>query len=268
MPNKRASGSTRHDPYAEMARFYDADYAADGRADDVAFYSSLAAEIGGPVLEMGCGSGRNLLPIARLGLSIEGIDSSRSMLRVLRMKLSAEPGRVRRRIALTRGDIRSARLGKRFRLVTAPFRVAQHLIRLDDRRAWLRNVARHLVPSGVLCFDVMRPDPDLLAGPHAQPDAIKRPVAGTKRVAVRGVRTRPDARSSTLEVHYTWSVTEEGGASIEERHTRLLYHLYTPPEIDALLDENGFETVACWGSFKREPPWPGSTDHVILARVR
>src|SRR6267143_4856125 len=161
MDEERATDPEGLDPYALMARFYDADYEADGRVEDVAFYSSLARETGASVLEMGCGSGRNLLPIARAGIAIHGIDSSPAMLRALRDRLSAEPEEVRQRVGLTQGDIRSAQLGSRYGLVTAPFRVAQHLLGPDDRRAWLQNVARHLEPSGVFCFDVLRPDPDL-----------------------------------------------------------------------------------------------------------
>ena len=128
MAVKRQTESEGKDPYALMARFYDADYEAAGRVEDVAFYSRLAREAGGSVLEMGCGSGRNLLPIARSGIAIHGIDSSPAMLRVLRDQLSAEPDEVRRRVGLTQGDIRRARVGKRHGLVTAPFRVAQHLL--------------------------------------------------------------------------------------------------------------------------------------------
>jgi SAM-dependent methyltransferase len=248
-----------------MARFYDADYAADGRTDDIAFYSSLAREVGGPVLEMGCGSGRNLLPIARLGIAIHGIDSSPAMLRTLRDKLAKEPERVRRRVGLTPGDIRSARVGKRFRLVTAPFRVAQHLLRPEDRRAWLRNITRHLEPAGLLGFDVLRPDPNLLTGPREDLTAIERPIAGPGRVLVRSVGTRPDAAKGTLKVSYTWRVRDAGGAVVDECRTTLVFHLYTRPELERLLDDEGFEIRAYWGSFNRERFGSGSTDHVILA---
>src|SRR5207245_10623250 len=107
MSNKRLTGAEDPDPYALMARFYDADYEADGRGEDIAFYSALARKLGGPVLEMGCGSGRNLLPIARSGIAIHGIDSSPAMLGALRAKLSAEPSQVSRRVGLMERDIGS-----------------------------------------------------------------------------------------------------------------------------------------------------------------
>ena len=268
MSPKRAAEPAGVDAYALMARFYDADYQAAGRIEDVAFYSSLAEEMGEPVLEMGCGSGRNLLPIARSGVAIHGIDSSPAMLRALRTRMSAEPSQVRRRVRLTEGDIRSTRVGKRYGLVTAPFRVAQHLLNPEDRRAWLRNVARHLKPSGVFCFDVLRPTRDLLSGPQHEPGAIERAIPGTSQVVVRSVSTRPRDDSVKLEVNYTWQVRSAGGAALEQWRTSLLFHLYTRSELQVLLAEEGFEIRAYWGSFAREPFGADSTDHVILCRRR
>lgn len=256
---------TDHDPYDPMARFYDADYAAAGRTEDIGFYTSLAGEAGGPVLEMGCGSGRNLLPIARSGIAVHGIDSSPAMLRALEDKLRLEPPDVRRRVRLTQGDIRSARLDGRYALVAAPFRVAQHLLHLDDRRAWLRNVARHLGPGGLLGFDVLRPDPDLLSRPHEE--AVARPIPSSDRIVVRRVVTRPGADPGTLEVDYTWEVKSAEGERIEASHARLDFHLYTRSELETLLADQDFVIHAHWGSFSREPFGPSSTDHVILARL-
>ncbi|HEV8703215.1 MAG TPA: class I SAM-dependent methyltransferase [Candidatus Polarisedimenticolia bacterium] len=267
MSGKRDTQAAGLDPYALMARFYDADYKAAGSVDDIAFYSSIAKELGEPVLEMGCGSGRNLLPIARFGIAIHGIDASPAMLRVLRGKLRLEPPRVRRRTRVSQGDIRSTHIGGRYGLVTAPFRVAQHLLRPGDRRAWLRNVARHLEPAGRLCFDVVNPGPDLLSHPCEEAGVIVRPLS-TGRLVVRSVSTRPRTDSGMIEVRYKWQVKDARGTPVGEWRTRLVFHLYSRPELEALLESQGFEIVSYWGSFKREPFGPHSTDHVILSRLR
>ncbi len=264
MDDRRVTEPEGHDPYALMVRFYDADYDVAGRVEDVEFYSVLAGEVGGQVLEMGCGSGRNLLPIARAGIVVHGIDSSPAMLRALRDKLSAEPDDVRCRIGLTQGDIRSARLGNRYRLVTAPFRVAQHLLYPDDRRAWLRNVTRHLEPGGLLCFDVLRPDPDLLVRPREESRAIERALPGTDQGVVRSVSTRPLGTSGNLLVNYTWRVRRMGGELLDERRATLVFHLYTRSELEILLREEGFVVREHWGSFRREPFGADSADHVLL----
>lgn len=96
------------DFYRVAAPYYDADYAAKAYFDDVQFYVGLAVECGGPVLEMGCGSGRVLLPTARAGVPIHGMDISADMLATLRQTLSKEPVAVQRRVALTEGDVRNS----------------------------------------------------------------------------------------------------------------------------------------------------------------
>jgi len=152
--------------------------------------------------------------------------------------------------------------------VTAPFRVAQHLLDPGDRQAWLRNVSRHLEPGGLLCFDVLRPDPDLLRRPQEESAAIERTLPGTTRVIVRSVGTRPDGASGNLRVSYTWRVRGMGGEMIDESSTHLVFHLYTRSELEALLGEEGFRVREYWGSFRRKTFGPDSTDHVILCDRR
>jgi ubiquinone/menaquinone biosynthesis C-methylase UbiE len=103
-----------------MREFYDhvVPYAA---RPDVGFYVAAARESGGPVLELGCGTGRILLPTARAGIEIAGLDSSNYMLEECLRRLRAEPAQVRARASLHRGDMRDFDLGRTFRLATIPF---------------------------------------------------------------------------------------------------------------------------------------------------
>ena len=83
--------------YESTARLYDAAYAAmPSLGPDAQFYEKLAAEIGGPVLEVGCGTGRVLLPIATHGIECAGIDASPAMLDEFAASLA--PGRLRCRV--------------------------------------------------------------------------------------------------------------------------------------------------------------------------
>lgn len=125
---------------------------------DTQFYVDEAKAVAGSVLELGCGTGRVLLPIARAGYAIDGLDSSPQMLERCETKLLAEPASVKERAHLHRGDVRSFNLGKKFDLVTAPFRVLQHLTTVEDQLAFLDAVARHLQPGGRFCFDVFNPN--------------------------------------------------------------------------------------------------------------
>jgi len=126
------------------------------------FYLDLAKQFGGPVLEIACGTGRILLPIARAGIEIHGVDKSSSMLQVLREQLEREPAEIRNRVTISKGDMRTFLLSREFPLVAIPFRPMQHMHTLLDQVAALENAAVHLAPGGILAFDVFYPNYDLM----------------------------------------------------------------------------------------------------------
>src|SRR5262245_30609087 len=97
--------------YATTAWYYDDAYAAKADLVDIPFYLDLAQRIGGPVLELGCGTGRVLLPIARAGVSIHGVDSSASMLEVLHRRIAAESPQVQGLVVIHQGDFRTFQTG-------------------------------------------------------------------------------------------------------------------------------------------------------------
>jgi SAM-dependent methyltransferase len=143
-----------------VAEFYDHIYR--GRPD-VAFWVEAARESAGPVLEIGCGTGRVLIPTARAGLEITGLDLSEHMLRICRERLAREPEEVQARARLVRADMRDFELGEAFRLVTTPFRPFQHLTTVEDQLSCLRSIHRHLVTSGRLILDLFNPRVHFLA---------------------------------------------------------------------------------------------------------
>jgi len=135
--------------YDGCATHYDADYASAGYEHDIPFYVERAKASGGPVLELGCGTGRVLVEIARAGIEIVGVDLSEEMLARAEERLAAEPAEVRERVRLIHSDLRTVTVDGgigRFPLVTSPFRVVQHLVSRDDQKAWLRTVRAHLAP--------------------------------------------------------------------------------------------------------------------------
>lgn len=150
------------DEYEDVAQLYDhvVPYATRG---DVEFYVDEALAANGPVLEVGCGTGRVLIPTARAGVTIDGLDASAAMLAKCREKLTAEPETVRNRTTLHEGDMRSFELATRYALVTLPFRPFQHLLTADDQLSCLTTIHRHLHPDGRLILDLFNPSLDYLA---------------------------------------------------------------------------------------------------------
>ncbi|HZN12158.1 MAG TPA: class I SAM-dependent methyltransferase, partial [Blastocatellia bacterium] len=94
---------------------------------DQEFYLDAARAAAGKILEVGCGTGRVLVPTARLGREVVGLDRSHRMLARCREKVAQEPDDVRRRVRLHEGDMRDFDLGEQFALATIPFRPFQHL---------------------------------------------------------------------------------------------------------------------------------------------
>ncbi len=124
---------------------------------DVDFFVEAAVDAGGPVLEVGCGTGRILIPTARAGVRITGFDLSPHMLAVCRRKLAEEPEEVQQRVDLVEGDMRSFDLGRKYRLITLPFRPFQHLISVGDQLDCLHTLHRHLEADGRLILDLFNP---------------------------------------------------------------------------------------------------------------
>lgn len=144
---------------------YDHEYRR--RRVDVNYYRALAAGRVAPipfayqrheVLELGCGTGRLLVPLLRDGVRTVGVDRSQPMLRRCAERIAALPPAARARGTLLRADFRRFRLGRRFPLVVAPFNALMHLYTRTDVEAFLACVRDHLAPGGVFAFDVMNPD--------------------------------------------------------------------------------------------------------------
>lgn len=139
-----------------IAEFYDF-VDVDANRGDVAFFVEEAKVARGAVLELGCGTGRVLIPTARSGVAITGLDFSPLMLKVCRDRLVQEPVEVQSRVQLVQGDIRDFAFDRPFALVTIPFRPFQHLVTVEDQLACLECIHRHLVPRGRLILDIFNP---------------------------------------------------------------------------------------------------------------
>src|ERR1051325_2503402 len=156
-----------NDYTGDGVRFYDSCFP--GLAGDVQFYVEEAQKAGSPVLELGCGTGRILLPIAEAGVSVVGLDLSPSMLEILRRKLARCSAETQARVQLVEGDMRTFSLEQRFNLAMIPYRAFLHLLTSKDQRQALTCIRDHLVENGRLVLNIFDPDLELIAagmGPH------------------------------------------------------------------------------------------------------
>ncbi|HVY40649.1 MAG TPA: class I SAM-dependent methyltransferase [Polyangia bacterium] len=275
------------------AILYDWEYRR--RRQDVAFYRLLADERGGPILDAGCGTGRLLVPLARDGHLVVGIDRAPAMLARAAWRLGRAGRPARRRALLARGDLGALPVARgRFALVIAAFHTIQHCESDDALGAFLDGAAAALIPGGWLAFDVFAPSSRFIE---------RRGLSGTTRfrhprtgrlTAYREshtLRPGPDgAAKPILEMRFRYSdaLTEPGvaersrrgrskepsrgsfpiGGGARARVLSLRHRLWTPAEIDAALARAGLTVIGRWSGFDGAPLGDpaDSEQHVYLAR--
>jgi SAM-dependent methyltransferase len=160
-PHRGATMS--EDPYADPV-LYDLEYANYTR--DIDWYRALVAGVGGPILELGVGSGRMALPLLEDGHELVGVDRSQPMLDAFARRLARAPS-LAERCELHCGDFRDLSLGRRFPTVLLPFNALHHCADDDELDQLLATVRRHLAPRGVFGLDCYLPDPELY---HRDPE--------------------------------------------------------------------------------------------------
>lgn len=242
-----------------QARYYDEYFT--GLEGETEFYAALSREVGSPVLELGCGTARTMLPIAASGLRIVGLDASTQMLAMAAQKVeSVLPRALSANIALLCADMRRFRLRRRFRLAILPYRTFQHLLTDDDQVAALRCIRDHLQPGGVLAFNVFDPGPD----PHAESDELERDTAfphpETGDQIEVWYRRSHDSRSRCLRQEFVYR-----SSAGREEHGLLTLRYAPPLETEELLESTGFQIQALCGDFDGNP-FSGSGEQVWIAR--
>jgi SAM-dependent methyltransferase len=227
--------------YDAIARIYDPWSVS--VTEDIPFYVEEARRTGGPVVELGVGTGRIAVPIACDGIRVIGVDSSPGMLEVAAERAALAGTRLDLRL----GDLREPPVDERVPLVIVPFRSLLHLQNDPERRQGLQAVRRLLEPGGRFVFDVFTPSADDIRETDGrwlerEPDIFER------------ADWDADARTLTL------SVRSDGAEST----MRLAW--LEPDEWRALLEDEGFTVDACYGWFDRRP-YRGGEDTIWLASV-
>ena len=245
------AGTEAH--YRDAAR-YDREYRT--RKHDVAFYVEMAEEHArGPVLELGAGTGRVSVALARRGFEVVALDRMREMLDGLEARLAKEPPEVRARVRAVHGEIASARLGERFSLVISPFNVLMHCYVRADFEAAMATVLAHLAPGGALVFDVRMPDLRELCRESGR-------IFGGERAVHREAFDYDVA----TQIQMITSITRERSGELTVRP--LAHRQFFPAELEALLHYNGLAIESRWGDFERGPMYVTCESQVIVARAR
>ncbi len=252
------------DFFDDLARFYDLDHAS--VRDDVEMYRQFAAQMGGTVLELGCGTGRVALPLARDGHQVAAVDISPDMLAALRAKLAQEPPDVAARVQVVQADMRRLALGREFALALCPLNTFMHMTTQADQLAALGSAYRHLAPGGRLIVDVASPLAMLLipAG-----EALSLQSELRDEVSGRTVQKFTSVRfDHARQMQYITLIYDEVGADGCVHRTTLRTELryVFRFEMELLLERAGFTVEAVYGSADLEPYEALSENMIFVAR--
>jgi SAM-dependent methyltransferase len=250
------------DPFDD-AVLYDWEYRR--RRDDVRFYGTLADERGGPILDLGCGTGRLLVPLRRAGHVVVGNDRAPAMLARAAARVRRLGPHVRRRALLLRGDLRRLPAREHFLFAVAAFHTIQHLATDRELTRFFAGVARTLVPGGWFAFDTFAPNRQFLSRAGATRDRrwartrFRHPTTGRQTEYTETYRLA--GRLLTTTFHYRAVGSRQRPARVELEH-----RLLGPDEITRLLTGTGLSVIATWGGFDWSPLDDRTEQHVYLLR--
>ena len=240
-------------------RHYDQLFAPEATGAVLDFYCEHSRRADGPILELACGTGRILIPLARQGHQVVGIDLSEAMLAEARRKVEAQ----KLDAEWVQGDIRDFDLDTKFGLIYLPNNTLCHLLDHEAFAACMTCVKRHLLPAGRFIVDVFIPSPELLVDKAGERFPF-------------GDYTDPDGHRIDVTHSYTY-----------EHHTQIkritTYHqiddaeavagtldmrMYYPQELDLLFEHNGFAIDAKFGGYDRSPFDAEAKTQVVICRLK
>jgi SAM-dependent methyltransferase len=227
--------------------------------DDFAFYIALANDYGSPVLELGAGTARVSIALAKAGHAVTGIELSEAMVEKGKERIARE--NLTNLITLQQGDMRSVQLSQTFPVIIAPFNTLMHAYTMQDQDATLETVKRHLTSDGVFAFDLYNPN-------FANLNVLKREaewehVGGTN--AELFLYQSHDADHQVLESRYYLDIVQDEG-TLTRQTSVLKQRYYSRFELGRMLKQHGFQNVQIFGGFDKRRYSTKEAVMVVVAR--
>ena len=238
-----------------------------GVEGDLGFYVEEARAVDGPVLELGCGSGRVLFAMAAAGIPAVGLETDEELLARARQRLSSADAETQRNVKLVAGDMRAFALGRSFGLIAIPYRTFQHLLTPVDQTQSLECIRSHLRQGGRLVFNIFDPLQDMAR--FGLDQALRRETdfidPGTGHQIVVWYSRHYDPQVQLMEQELIYDEVDEQGQAVGRTYGRLTLRYSSRWEVQYLLERGGFVVEALYGDFGRRP-FPGYGEQIWIAR--
>jgi len=250
---------------AFSAEFYDP--VTSKRLHDVKFWLDYAQKAGDRTLELACGTGRVLFPLAQAGITITGLDYSVYMLNICRQKLAQQPQDIQARVRIIQANMANFQTSEQYSLIIVPGRSFQILITPAEQESCLHSIAGHLKSHGTLIIDVFHPDFPRLYDPKYlqefdRTSGVKLADGRTVDVASRIVAYHKDMQYNEVEEIYY--VHHKDGR--DERLVQSFpFHYFFRYEMEHLLRLCGFKVIDLFGNFDKSPFTNESREMIFVA---
>ena len=227
----------------------------------IAFYCDFAKSVGGPVLEIDCGSGLVTIPIAAQGLDVTGVDLAHSMLEHARKKAEEQKLNIR----WIEADARSFVLGTQYQFIYLTGNAFQAFLRREDQEALLASVKQHLAPNGIFAFETRNPSGyDLTNQPEEDFDQSYTSVEGHLVSVSFTQQYDPIAQVMYWTSYRRWN----DGTRDHSKETHIACRFTYPQELEALLHYNGFQIIQQYGNWDKETLSASSPGIISICKAR
>jgi len=251
--------------FGGYARYYDLLYQDKNYADETLFIRELLQKFSPEarsVLELGCGTGGHAECLAKAGFNIHGIDRSRNMLKRAEKRRSELSMELQSRMVFEHGDIRTARLGRKFDIVLSLFDVMSYQLSNKDLISAFLTAKEHLNDGGVFIFDCWY-GPGVLTDP---PTTRLKEIEGEDVVVTRIAEPTIHIHDNLVDVNYHIFIRDKGTQKVEEiREKHCMRYLFYP-EVEMILSTVGFELISFLEFMKNEKPGDGAWNACFVCR--
>ncbi|GMQ79274.1 MAG: class I SAM-dependent methyltransferase [Anaerolineae bacterium] len=251
--------------YDTIAHYYDLIHSE--LTEDIKFLLRIAEPINGRLLELGSGTGRLVIPLARAGYKVTGIDLSDEMMAIGRRKTADLREAVQNRITFIEGNMISFELAQKFEMAIYGHNTFMHIGRFDIDGA-LKNIRSHLIGLGFLVIDVDNPievADSSLDHLLVLERTFKMPQSGD--VVAQYASSWAESDEQVRHISWIFDRSPAAGGAVIRHIVETSFYYYYGHQIEIALDAAGFRIRKIFGDYDESPYFDNSPRMIVLAEI-